>query len=87
MEQKQPFDFLKRSLIEAPLVVCPDCRQLFVLQTGASDEGLEVALMQEQNGIGHVVTYVSPSFNILDEYLQYQKCYTIRFKMKRTPTI
>lgn len=45
-EQQNAFRSLKKQLIEAPVLTCPDFKKPFVLQTDASNYGLGTVLIQ-----------------------------------------
>ena len=49
VSQQTAFDILKQKLTEEPILVHPDFSKMFKLYTNASDIGLEVVLMQEDD--------------------------------------
>ena len=54
------FVMLRRALVSAPVLAFPDCSQLFILDTDASNHGIGAVLSQEQDdGLEHVVAYAS----------------------------
>ena len=51
---------LHRALVTALVLVFPDCSQMFILDTDASNQGIESVLSQTQDdGLEHVVSYTS----------------------------
>lgn len=58
-EQQNSFDELKRCLTSTPALTCPDFGNLFILQTDASDVGLGITLVQQDEGNDHVIAYTS----------------------------
>ncbi|KAH8241715.1 hypothetical protein KR032_007125, partial [Drosophila birchii] len=61
--QDQAFRELKTRLTEAPVLVCPDFEQKFVLQTDASEYGIGAVLTQTIDGQERVVAYASRRLN------------------------
>ncbi|KAH8232704.1 hypothetical protein KR032_000087 [Drosophila birchii] len=61
--QDQAFQELKTRLTEAPVLVCPDFEQKFVLQTDASEYGIGAVLTQTIDGQERVVAYASRRLN------------------------
>ncbi|KAH8236346.1 hypothetical protein KR032_010570, partial [Drosophila birchii] len=57
--QDHAFQVLKTRLTEAPVLVCPDFGQEFVLQTDASEYGIGAVLTQTIDGQERVVAYAS----------------------------
>jgi len=58
VSQQTAFDILKRKLIKKPILVHPDFNKKFKLYTDASDIGLGVVLMQEDNqGKDRIICY------------------------------
>ena len=55
------FDCLKNCLISAPILALPDWSQPFLLDTDASDTGIEGVLSQVQDGRECVIAYASRS--------------------------
>lgn len=57
------FNMIKEHLIKAPVLSCPDFDQSFCIQCDASDFGLGAVLSQVQDGVEHVICYLSRSLN------------------------
>lgn len=53
------FDFLKNSLVSAPVLAFPTREDVFILDTDASDYGIGGVLSQIQNGEERAIAYVS----------------------------
>ena len=45
----------------------PDFERVFYLQTDTSNRGIGAVLMQEDNGIGHPVMFISKKLNSAEE--------------------
>lgn len=58
-EEQLAFEALKKALIIAPILACPDFTWTFCLQTDASDTELRAVLTQEQHGTERVIAYAS----------------------------
>src|SRR6266542_1340595 len=58
-KQQKAFNFLKKKLITALILGCPDYNKLFILFTNASGKGLEAVLPQKQEDKKIVITYAS----------------------------
>jgi hypothetical protein len=58
-EAEKAFQSLKAALSEQPVLVSPDFRKQFLVQTDASDTGLGAVLSQVVNGEEHPVMYLS----------------------------
>jgi len=58
-EQQTALDDIRRCLITAPVLGCPDFNQKFVLQTDASYVGLGAVLSQDIEGLEKVIAYAS----------------------------
>ncbi|KAH8280197.1 hypothetical protein KR054_000160, partial [Drosophila jambulina] len=61
--QDDAFQELKTRLTEAPVLVCPDFGEKFVLQTDASEYGIGAVLTQTIDGQERVVAYASRRLN------------------------
>ncbi|KAH8283732.1 hypothetical protein KR054_003368, partial [Drosophila jambulina] len=57
------FQELKTRLTEAPVLVCPDFGEKFVLQTDASEYDIGAVLTQTIDGQERVVAYASRRLN------------------------
>src|SRR5437868_10660893 len=63
-KQQQAFDYLKKRLMEAPILQYPDFTRLFVLYTDASGTGLGAVLSQiDDEKRERVIAYASRSLN------------------------
>ena len=62
-EAQKSFDFLKESLLQAPILAFPDITKPFKLYTDASQYALGAVLMQEQDGHDRAIQYVSHQFS------------------------
>ena len=58
-EAETAFQKLKTALCQDPVLVAPDFKKDFVVQTDASSEGLGAVLSQEINGEEHPVVFLS----------------------------
>ncbi|KAK6166422.1 hypothetical protein SNE40_023117 [Patella caerulea] len=58
-QQENAFQALKRSLIRGPVLRLPDLREVFILQTDASDNGIGAILLQVENEVRMPVAYAS----------------------------
>ena len=58
-EQQFAFQEIKRCLSETPVLACPNFEIPFVLQTDASNTGLDAVLTQNVDGKGYVISYAS----------------------------
>lgn len=56
-EKEESFQALKKALITAPVLVLPDFKKMFEIETDTSEKGIGAVLMQE----GHLVAYLSKS--------------------------
>ncbi|KMQ84840.1 gag-pol fusion protein [Lasius niger] len=61
--ENDAFRVLKRTLISAPVLACPDFSRPFVLQTDASTDGLGAVLTQNYDGGKRVIAYASRTLN------------------------
>ena len=62
-EAQAAFDYLKASLLQAPILAFPDISKPFKLYTDASLYAMGAVLMQEQDGADRVIQYVSHQFS------------------------
>lgn len=62
-EQQTAFDLIKRMLLDAPILKCPDFTQRFYLQTDASNVGLGAVLSQGVKLDEKIVAYASRTLN------------------------
>ena len=62
-EQQEAFDKVRRCLVEAPILACPDFEVPFMLQTDASNTGLGAVLTQSKDGAERVISYASRTLN------------------------
>ena len=62
-EAQAAFDFLKSSLLQAPILAFPDISKPFKLYTDASQYVMGAVLMQEYDGANRVIQYVSHQFS------------------------
>src|SRR5688572_11185023 len=61
-KQQQAFEFLKKRLINAPILQYPDFNQPFIVLTDASGTGVRAVLSQlDDNGNERVIAYASRS--------------------------
>lgn len=58
---QEAFQQLKLCLIVSPVLVYPDPKKLFILDTDASDVGIRALMSQEDGGLEQVVAYASRS--------------------------
>ena len=58
-KQQKPFDTLKESLTEPPVLTLPNLTDHFILDTDASEYAIGGELIQVQNGMEKVVSYGS----------------------------
>lgn len=63
-KQENAFHKLKEQLTQAPVLTSPDFKRPFILQTGASDDGLGAALTQNTEDGEHVIAYASRSLTL-----------------------
>lgn len=68
-ETDQAFQNLKHKLVNAPVLVVPDFREPFVLETDACDTGIGAVLMQN----GHPVAYLSKHLCPRNQTRRYMK--------------
>lgn len=54
-QAQEAFDLLKAALVQAPVLAVPNYSKQFVIETDASDLGMEAVLMQD----GHPISYLS----------------------------
>ena len=60
MECQAAFEKLRQKLVTSPILVFPDMTKSFILDTDASDTGIEAVLSQmDDDGVEHVVAYAS----------------------------
>lgn len=57
------FVAIKECLVKSPVLSCPDFDKPFIVQCDASDFGLGAILSQIQDGVEHVICYLSRSLN------------------------
>ncbi|GFR87570.1 polyprotein [Elysia marginata] len=57
--QENAFKGIKKMLSSTPVLSMPDWKKEFIVQTDASCAGIGACLLQEHNGIRHVVMYIS----------------------------
>ena len=62
-ECQEAFTAVKRHLVTAPILTCPDFREPFCLQTDASAYGLGAVLTQVLDGEERVIAYLSRSLS------------------------
>ena len=62
-EQVQAFERIKRLLVQAPVLSCPDYKIPFCLHTDASSTGLGAVLTQTVEGVEYVLSYASRSLS------------------------
>ncbi|KMQ84832.1 reverse ribonuclease integrase, partial [Lasius niger] len=62
-DEEGAFQELKRTLISAPVLACPDFTRRFVLQTDASNSGLGAVLTQNFEDGERVIAYASRTLN------------------------
>lgn len=55
--EKESFQALEKALITAPVLVLPDFKKTFEIETDTSDKGIGAVLMQE----GHPIAYLNKS--------------------------
>ena len=54
------FVMLRKALVSAPVLAFPDCSQMFILDTDASNQGIGTVLSQEHDdALEYVVAYAS----------------------------
>ncbi|CAJ0968777.1 unnamed protein product [Ranitomeya imitator] len=58
-QAEEAFQSLKSALCGQPVLISPDFKKTFIVQTDASEVGLGAVLSQEVNGDEHPVTYLS----------------------------
>ena len=65
---EQAFQTLKHQLMTAPVLAVPDFSKQFVLETDASDLGIEAVLMQDQHPIAYLSKALGPRNQALSVY-------------------
>ena len=70
-EAEQAFQNLKQALCAQPVLVTPDFKKEFIVQTDASDVGIGAVLSQVRDGEEHPVVYLSKKLN------EHEKKYSI----------
>ena len=85
-EQEEAYDALKRAITTRPILHKPNMQKSFVLRAHASDVGLGVTLLQEDNrGILHPVAFASRNF--FEREINYstieKQCLAIVWAVKR----
>ncbi|XP_015123819.1 uncharacterized protein LOC107045921 [Diachasma alloeum] len=58
-DQKEAFETVKNSLVEAPVLVPPNFEHKFILQTDASNDGIGAVLIQKNGDRENVIAYAS----------------------------
>lgn len=58
-ECQKSFELIKQELTNVPILIAPDLKRPFKVQTDASDVGLGAIPTQEIEGIEHVIAYAS----------------------------
>lgn len=59
---EEAFSLLKKQLVEAPVLVLPDFKQTFVVETDACDTGVGAVLQQGGHPIAFMSKALSPKF-------------------------
>ncbi|EDW27423.1 GL14157 [Drosophila persimilis] len=62
-ERQEAFEEVKRRLVAKLVLACPDFSKKFILQTDASDYGLDAMLTQETERGERVISYASRTLN------------------------
>src|SRR6185503_8193128 len=62
-ECQQAFEMLKQCLIQSPILIMPNDKDLFTVMTDASDFALGAVLAQDRSGTDYVVAYASKKLN------------------------
>ena len=62
-EQKNAFALLKKLLCNAPILIYPNFKDTFILQTDASKLGIGCALFQERDNVRHPIAFYSRTLN------------------------
>ncbi len=62
-ECQETFEKIKKLLLEAPILACPDFKNKFILTTDASNVGIGSVLSQDFNGVERPVCFISRKLN------------------------
>jgi hypothetical protein len=65
---EEAFQLLKRCLVQAPVLDVPDFSKQFVVETDASDQGIEAVLMQNNHPIVYLSKPLGPKNQSLSVY-------------------
>lgn len=66
--EEEIFQRIKKALISAPVLACPDFNRPFILQTDASTQSLGAVLTQNLDGGEHVIVYASRTLKAEKNY-------------------
>lgn len=67
-EAKETFEKLKMAMSTTPVLALPDWNKVFILDTDASEKGIEAVLMQDQKLIAYLTKAMRPRHTELSVY-------------------